>query len=135
MEEGDALAFSAEPGYFIDETDAGRAAAIECAFDVVHRETDVVDAWAALGDELADRRIARACLQQLDEAITGREAGNARTVGIVERDFGQVENIAVEGKDGVETGDGHANMCDTGRARSGGCHAWMRWCGCAGAEY
>jgi hypothetical protein len=63
VEEGDALALGAEPGRLIDEADTGGAAAVQCAFDVVDGETDVMEAGAALGDELADGRIAGICLE------------------------------------------------------------------------
>lgn len=53
-------------------------------------------------------------LEQLDEGVTGREASDAGTVGVVERDFGETEQIAVEGKNLVERAHGDSNVGDAG---------------------
>ena len=106
MQEGDALAFRAEAGRLVDEADAGTAAALEGGIDVVHREADVVDAGAALLDELRDRRVGSLGFEQLDERIAGGESRDAGTVGIVERHLGHAEYVAVEGQDLVERAHG-----------------------------
>lgn len=54
MEERDLLALGAEPGRFVDETDAGTAAALEGGWEIVHDEADVMNARTPFGDELAD---------------------------------------------------------------------------------
>jgi hypothetical protein len=51
-------------------------------------------------------------LEQLDESITGGETGDAGTIGIVELDLGQAEQIAVEWKDLVECAHGDSDMGD-----------------------
>jgi hypothetical protein len=71
-----------------------------------------MDSGAAFGDELADRRVGMFGLEQLDEGITGREAGDPGTIGIVERDLGKAEEIAVEGKDLVECAHGDPDVGD-----------------------
>ena len=54
MEERDLLALGAQSGLLVDETNAGSAAALEGGIEIVHDEADVVNAWTAFGDELAD---------------------------------------------------------------------------------
>lgn len=54
MQERDLLAFRAESGLLVDETNAGRATATEHGGQVVHDEAHVVNAGAAFGDELAN---------------------------------------------------------------------------------
>ncbi len=127
MKEGNSLSFRAETWDLVDEADAGGPAAVERAIEVVDGKTDVMDAWAASGDELADWRVVGAGLKQFDEGIAGFESGNAGSVGVVERDFGEVEDVAVEWQDCVELGDSHADVGDAGTARSGESHD-----GCAG---
>ena len=122
MDEGDSLAFGAETRDLVDEADAGGPAFVECAIEVVDGKADMMDTGAAFGDKLADRGLAGAGLQEFDEGIPGGESGNARSVGVVERDVGKVENIAVEWQDRVELGDSHADVRDAGAAGNGESH-------------
>lgn len=127
MEEGNALSFGTKPRGFVDEPDAGGSASTERAFDVVDGEADVVNARSAFGDELADWGVVRACLEQLDQGVAGREARDVRAIGVVEGNVGKLEDVAVEGQDCVEVGDGYADVSDAGAAGSSGSHV-----GCAG---
>jgi len=112
MEERDTFPFRAEARDLVDQADSGGAAAVEGTVEVVDGEADVMDAWASFGDELADRRVGILRLEQLDEGVSGREAGDAGTIGIVQRDLGQSEEIAVEGKDLVECAHGDPDVGD-----------------------
>lgn len=114
MEEGDALSFRAEPGLLVDETNACLPAALESEFEVVDVEADVMNAGTAPGDEPIDRRVVRRGLEQFDERLAGGEPGNAGTIGVVEWDLWEAEDVAVEGKDLVERADGDADMGDPG---------------------
>ena len=96
MEERDTFPLGAEPGGFIDQPNAGLATTLERTVEIVDRKADVMDAGTAFGDELADGCVRLLGLEQLDEGVTGREAGDVRTVGVVERVFGETEQIAVE---------------------------------------
>jgi hypothetical protein len=51
-------------------------------------------------------------LEQFDERVTGREADDASSIGIVEWDLGKSEQVAVEGQDLVERAHGDANVGD-----------------------
>ena len=55
-------------------------------------------------------------LEQFDEGVTGCKARDARAVGVVERDVGESEQIAVEWKNLVERAHGDTdvgNACGT----------------------
>jgi len=54
MQESDGLALGANSRLLVDETNTRGAAALENGAEVIDDKTDVVDARAALGDELAD---------------------------------------------------------------------------------
>ena len=135
MEERDTFPFRTEARCLVDEADTRGAAAIEGTVEVVDGEADVMDAWATFGDELADRRVGMFGLEQLDEGITGREAGDPGTIGIVERHLGKAEEIAVEGKYLVECAHGDPDVGDARGAagRVGHVSALVRET--AGAEF
>lgn len=54
MQERDVLAFGADTWPIVDETNACRTAALECAFEVVDDKTDVMNSRPAFRDEFAD---------------------------------------------------------------------------------
>jgi hypothetical protein len=119
MEERDTFPLGADPGRLVDEADAGGAAALEGVVEVVDRETDVMDAGPAAGDELSDRALGGLALEELDERVTGGEARDAGAVGVIERDLGKAEDVAVEWQDLVERAYGDPYVCDArGAARN-----------------
>lgn len=116
MQERDTFPLGAESRRFVDQPNARLAASCERTVEIVDSEADVMDARAAFGDELADGCVRMLGLEQLDEGITGREAGNARAVGVVERDVWETEQVAVEWKNLVERAHGDSdvgNACGT----------------------
>ena len=112
VQERDTFPLGAEPGGFIDQSKAGLAAPRERTVEIVDREADVMDAGATFGDELADGGVRMLGLEQLDEGVTGRKAGDVRTIGVVERHDGEAEQIAVERKDLVERTHGDSDVGD-----------------------
>src|SRR5581483_10653030 len=96
MQEGDALALGAEPRLFVDQADAELTAALEGSLEVVDGEADMVNSRPAFRDEFPDGRVGDVGLEQLDERIPGREPGDAGAVGVVERDFGEAEHVAIK---------------------------------------
>ena len=112
MEKRDTFPLRAEPRRLVDQSKASVAATREGTVEIVDCEADVVDAWAAFGDELADGRVRVLGLEQLDERVTRGKAGDVRAVGVVERDVGEAEQIAVEGKDLVERTHGDPDVGD-----------------------
>src|SRR6478672_8637794 len=119
MQEGDALAFRADPRPLVDEAQPRGAAPFEGAVQVVHREADVVDAGTALREELRDGRLLVGRFEELDERLAGRQPGDAGSVRVVERDGGQAEDVAVERQDLVEGTDGEPDVGDPRASRWG----------------
>lgn len=76
MEECDLLALGADSGLLVDETDAGLAAAVESAIEIVDYEADVMNPRTPFGDEFADGRIGLFGLEELDQGIAGGQPGN-----------------------------------------------------------
>ena len=135
MEERDTFPLGAEPGRLVDEPETCRPASRERTVQVVDGEADVMDAGAAFGDELADGGFGVQGLEQLDEGVAGIETSDASTVGVVERDLGETEQIAVEGKNLVERAHGDSNVGDaSGTARDVGHVSALVKSG-AGAEF
>src|ERR1044071_4819803 len=77
MEEGDAAAVRARHRRLVDEAIAALLEAGEVRFDVVDAEADVVDAFTALFDELGDRRVCAARLEQFEVGISNRQERSA----------------------------------------------------------
>jgi len=135
MEEGDTFPLGSLARRLVDQPKAGDTASLERRVEVVHGEADVVDSWPAFGDELADGRVRVVSFEQLDERVTGSEPGDPGAIGIGELDFGEAEQVAIEGKDLVERANGDPNVGDaSGTARDvSHVSALVRWG--AGAEY
>ena len=89
---------------------------VERRIQVIDHEADVVDSGPAALDEAAHWGLRGGGFQELDHRISGGETDDAGTVGVVERDLGESEDIAVEGHGVVEGTHGDANMCDAGAA-------------------
>ena len=116
MEKRDTFPFGAEAGCFVDEADASGLAARERAVEIVNCEADVVNAGSSFGDELADWCLGGVGLEELDERLAGLHSGDAGPVGVVERDLGHTEDVAVEGKDLIKCLHGNAHVSDSGGA-------------------
>jgi hypothetical protein len=81
MQEADArAAVTAAPRFLVDGFQAGVAHGVEHLGHVVDLVGDVVEAFAALGDEATDRRVAGKRLHQLDLHVTDPEAGRLYAV-------------------------------------------------------
>ena len=114
MEKGDTFPLGAKSWNFINEAYTGRLAARERCIEVINGKTDVMDAGAAVGDELADRRIVSIGLEELNKRLTGLHARDMGAIGVIERDFGHAEEVAVEGQDVVQGPDSNANVGNSG---------------------
>ena len=95
MQEGDAFLLGAKPRYLVDQSDTRGPATLQRAVEVVDRKTHMVDSRTPLGDELANRGGGVGRFQQLHERLTGGEASDPGAVGVVERDLGHPEDIAI----------------------------------------
>lgn len=87
---------------------------MEGGVEIVNRKADVMDTRPAFGHELPDGRIIGFGLQEFDKRLTGSDASDTSAVSVVEWDFGELEQVAVEGQDGFEVAHGNAEMRDAG---------------------
>lgn len=122
MKKGDSLSFRSHARRVINEPDTTFAAASEGVIEIRYGEADVMDARTATIDEARDRRVGGGRLEELDKLGSGREAGDAGAVGILERMVVQSEEIAIEGKHLVDRTHGDADVRDARSTTSGGWH-------------
>jgi hypothetical protein len=122
MQKRDAFVFGAHAGHLIDQTNTCTTATIECSVQIIDGEADVVNAGSAFRDELADRGVRLPRFEEFDKRVACAEAGDPRTIGIVERYGGKSENVAVKRKDGIERIDSDANVRDSGATSRGVVH-------------
>ena len=120
MEERDAFPRRPVPRRLINDLDAGRAAPIEYGVEIVDGKADVMDARPACREELSDRGFGFVRLQQFDQGFTGREAADARPIGVMQRYRGKAEDVAVEGEDAFHVLDGDPDVGDVGGHPIGG---------------
>ena len=71
-------------------------AALHGAFEVIDREADVVDARAALFQELSDWRIGFIRFEQFDERVAGLKTTDPGAVAVGKLSLGHSEDIAIE---------------------------------------
>ena len=116
MEKRDAFAFRSHARGVVDESDSGGPAPVERSIEVVDCKADVMDARPAPGDELPDRRIVGAGFEQFHQRFTGGQACNGGTVGVVEWNVGQSQDITVEGQHVVEGTYSDADVGNAGTA-------------------
>lgn len=117
MKEGDALPLGPDTRRLVNELDPVRFAAGEGGVEIVDRETNVMYAGAPLAEELPDGGIGLVGFKQFDQRVPGNESDDAGAIGVIERDLGEAEDVAVEGDDRREGFDGDAEMGDAGPAR------------------
>lgn len=135
MQERDTFPFGTEAGDLVDQSNTGRAAALEGTVEVVDREADMMDAGTALGDELADGRLGVVGLEELDERLAGREPRDPGAIGIVELHFGKSKDVAVEREHVVERADGDPHVGDASCTAGNVGHVSALVRRGAGAEY
>lgn len=116
VQEGDTLAFGSPTGFQIDRSHACSSTTRQDVVNVIDREAQVMDAWAALLDELGDRRSVGGRLEQFDQRTTGCVAGDAGTVGVGERDVGESEDVTEQGLQCVVVADRESDVSDGGTA-------------------
>jgi len=116
MQEGDAFAFSTEPRGLIHEGDPGVATRREHGVEVVHGETQVMDPRPAFVQILGDRGVGALRFKELDQRVTGGNAGDAGPVAVAEGHDRESEDVAKEGEGIIDGANGEAEMRDGGAA-------------------
>ena len=116
MQKRDALLLRTNPRHFVDEANTSGPAARQRSVEVVDGEADVMNPRAAFGHEPADRRFRGFRFEQLDERFSGRHAGDARPIGVVEGHVRQTEDVAVKRQDLIEGPHRNSDVRKTGPA-------------------
>src|SRR5207247_1119298 len=80
MQERDAAAIGAAAGLLVDQTVAGRPAALERPVEIGHAVADVMDARSASSEELRHGALGVARLEQLDLNVAQREADDRSAI-------------------------------------------------------
>ena len=122
MKKGDSLSFCAHARRVVNEPDTTFAAAREGIIEIRNDEANVMDARAAAVEKSRDRRVGGGGLEKLHQLGSGREAGDAGTIGVLEWMIIQSEEITIEGKHLVDRAHGDANVRDARSTTSGGWH-------------
>ncbi len=125
MKEGDAFSFRPEARLLVDEADPSGATACERPLEIVDVEADVMDAWATLGDELADGRLRGFPLEKFNERFAGDESRDAGSVGIIEWSLRHAEHVAVKWQDLLERTHRHTYVCDSRSAAGSIDGCWL----------
>jgi hypothetical protein len=102
VKEGNPFTFRSETRPFVDETDSSGSATFERGVEIVYRKADMMDAWAAFGDELRHWRLWGLGFEELDQGITGAQSGDSGPIVVAERDVVETEQVTVQRKNLVE---------------------------------
>lgn len=116
MEEGDPFTFGTWPRGFVNQSDAGVAAAQQRGVEVVHGKANVVDSRAASGQESRDWRVGFGGLEEFHEGATRGEARDSRSVGVIQGNLGEAEDVTIERKQLAEGANGDPHVGDGGAA-------------------
>lgn len=122
MEEGHALSLRPQARDLIHQDDARVAATREGAVEVVDGKAQVMDAGAALVDELGDRGSGLGGLEEFDQRAAGGKARDPGAVGIGEGDLREPEEVLEEGPEGRGRLHGEPDVGDAGTAAGIGWH-------------
>jgi len=88
VQERDPLPLGADSRFLVDELKTRLPTALEGRVEVIDRKANVVDSGPAAVDEATDRGVLVLGLEELDNRLTGGEPDDARTIGVVQRNFG-----------------------------------------------
>ena len=113
MEKRDPFPLGADPGRLIDQPNSGGPAARERIVEVVDGEANVMDPRPPRVQKLGDRSARFPRLEELNERLTGREPDDRRAVGVIERNDGESEDVAIERYGIGKSANGNADVGDT----------------------
>ncbi|MEA2764368.1 MAG: hypothetical protein QOK07_772 [Gemmatimonadaceae bacterium] len=103
---------------FVDELNAGSAAALERRVQIVDRKADVMDSRTALGHEARDWRGGIIGFQQLNKRVSRAESRYPGAVGTVEADLSQSQYVPKERETLGDCLDRDPDVRNAGAARS-----------------
>src|SRR5882762_9022934 len=102
MEEGDAAAAGPAPRHLVDETIPSRPAALQRPVQIRHAVADMVNARAALGEELRHGAVRIAGFEELDLDVAQGQGDDGRTVDGLGVPRFEAEDVPVETEGGVD---------------------------------
>src|SRR5207247_11146896 len=114
MQERDAAAIGAAAGLLVDQTVAGRPAALERPVEIGHAVADVMDARSASSEELRHGALGVARLEQLDLNVAQREADDRSAIGGFGLPWLQAEDVPVKTQGVGDARHGDADVRDAG---------------------
>lgn len=114
MKKRDALLLRADSRGLVDETNAGCATSLESSVEVVDSEANMVNTGATFGHISRNRRLRCFRFEQFNQRFASSEADDSCTVGVVEGDFREIEDVAIERQDLFEGPHRNSNVCDAG---------------------
>jgi hypothetical protein len=112
VNKGDAPAAGSAARHLVDEAVARRPAPLERPVEIGHAIAEVVNPWAASGEELRHGALRVARFEQLDLNVAQREADDRCAVGRFPVSRREAEDVPVEGQDLGDAGYGDADMRD-----------------------
>jgi hypothetical protein len=124
VKECDSLSFRADSRGLVNQPQIGSATLLQCVVQVIYGEADMMYPRSALRNELSDRRIVRARLEEFNKRFTRGKSSDGCTVGIVKRNFGEPKHIAIEGKELVQRLDCYSDVSDASTASNGFGHGF-----------
>lgn len=110
MKECDPLAFGSNARRLIYQPDAGRAAAVESAVQVIDSKAHVVNSRPAAGDETANRILALLRFQKLHQRLASFESDDAGAIRIAHVCLAHSQYITVKRKLGINRRESDANV-------------------------
>jgi len=121
VHEGNLEAEHPEPRLAVDQLGAARFEVGDRGADVVDLVGDVVHAWAALGEELADRRVVRERSEELDPAVAHSDRRRFHALVVHARPMleAPAEETLVRPNGLVEIRDGDADVVDSAWLHAG----------------
>ena len=114
MHEGDPASSGSSPGNLVHQLISRLAAPFQRGVEIGHPVTDVMNAGTTFFQEAGDRALRMIRRQQLDLGFAERKRNDGGAVRGFRRMGNQPEDVTVEGKGGLEIGDRHANVGNTG---------------------
>ena len=135
MKKCDTFPVGANSRRVVNEADASGFAAGKRTVKIVHGKTDVMDAGPTFREVFSNGCVRRIGFEKFHERITGLDGGNASAVGVVERNLGHAEEIAVEWQYLVERLYSDAHVGNAGGATGNISHGERAGVNCSGFEY
>lgn len=115
MQERDPFSLGACARHLIHELDTRLPAFFQRALEIRDGKANVVNPCPSLRDEPADGRVSVERLQQLHQRSVRVQSNDAGAIGVVDRNRGEAEHVAIERELRVNGREGDAHVRDPRR--------------------